>query len=78
MNRDLRNIHPKAKIGKNVTIAPFATIEEDVVIGDNCNIGPNTCIQNGTRIGTEVRDVGAPSGAGWSFGRTCRDGALAL
>ncbi len=51
MNRDLRNIHPKAIIGKNVTIAPFATIEEDVVIGDNCNIGPNACIQNGTRMG---------------------------
>jgi len=51
MNRDLRNIHPKAKIGKNVTIAPFVTIEEDVVIGDNSEIKASACIQNGTRMG---------------------------
>lgn len=48
---DLRNIHPEAKIGKNVTIAPFATIEKDVVIGDNTWIGPNACIMDGARIG---------------------------
>ncbi len=51
MNRDLRNIHPNAKIGKNVTIAPFVTIEEDVVIGDNSEIKASACIQNGTRMG---------------------------
>ena len=33
-------ISPKAKIGKNVTIYPFAYIEDDVEIGDNCVIFP--------------------------------------
>ena len=33
INHNLANIHPKAKIGKNVIIEPFATIYEDVVIG---------------------------------------------
>ena len=27
-------VHPKAQIGDNVEIMPFAYIEEDVVIGD--------------------------------------------
>lgn len=31
-------IDPKAKIGKNVTIYPFAYIEGDVEIGDDCVI----------------------------------------
>lgn len=45
-------ISPKAKIGKNVTIYPFAYIEDDVVIGDNCVIYPYVSIMNGTRLGT--------------------------
>lgn len=44
-------ISPKAKIGKNVTIYPFAYIEDDVVIGDNCVIYPYVSIMNGTRMG---------------------------
>ena len=31
-------VHPEAQIGQNVTIDPFAVIEKDVVIGDNCRI----------------------------------------
>ena len=31
-------VHPEAQIGQNVTIDPFAVIEKDVVIGDNCHI----------------------------------------
>ena len=45
-NQTLSNIHPKAKIGKNVIIEPFATIYEDVVIGDNCWIASNVVIMN--------------------------------
>ena len=48
---NLRNIHPKAKIGKNVKIDPFVTIEEDVEIGDNTWIGPNAVVMNGTGMG---------------------------
>lgn len=44
-------IDPKAKIGKNVTIYPFAYIEGDVEIGDDCIIYPYVSIMNGTRMG---------------------------
>ena len=44
-------ISPKAKIGQNVTIYPFAYIEDDVVIGDDCVIYPYVSVMNGTRLG---------------------------
>lgn len=44
-------IDPRAKIGKNVTIYPFAYIEGDVVIGDDCIIFPYVSVMNGTRLG---------------------------
>ncbi|MDO4159743.1 MAG: acyl-ACP--UDP-N-acetylglucosamine O-acyltransferase [Prevotellaceae bacterium] len=44
-------IDPKAKIGKNVTIYPFAYIEGDVEIGDDCVIYPYVSILNGTKMG---------------------------
>ncbi len=44
-------IDPKAKIGKNVTIFPFAYIEGDVEIGDDCIIFPYVSVMNGTRLG---------------------------
>ena len=51
----LRNIHPGAQIGQNVTIEPFTTIADDVVIGDGTWIGPNVCIMEGTRIGKNCK-----------------------
>jgi UDP-N-acetylglucosamine acyltransferase len=50
----LANIHPEAKIGNNVTIEAFATIQRDVVIGDGCWIGPNAILWDGTRLGKKV------------------------
>ncbi|SMP25381.1 acyl-[acyl-carrier-protein]--UDP-N-acetylglucosamine O-acyltransferase [Flavobacterium hercynium] len=49
----LRNtaISAKAKIGNNVHIGNFCTIEDDVVIHDNTWIGNNVSILNGSRIG---------------------------
>lgn len=47
----MNNIHRNAKIGRDVQVGPFTTIEEDVVIGDGCRIGANACILNGTRMG---------------------------
>lgn len=44
-------VDPKAKIGKNVTIYPFAYVEGDVEIGDDCVIYPYVSILNGTRLG---------------------------
>lgn len=48
-------IHPGAQIGENVSIEPFVTIAEDVVIGDNTWIGPHVTILNGVRIGNNCR-----------------------
>ncbi len=50
-----QDIHPNAKIGKHVKIASFVTVEEDVVIGDGCEIGANVCILNGTRLGENCK-----------------------
>jgi UDP-N-acetylglucosamine acyltransferase len=51
----LTNVHPEAKIGKNVIIEPFATIHKDVVIDDDTWIGPNAVIFDGARIGKHVK-----------------------
>src|ERR1017187_1047467 len=48
-------LHPKAKIGTNVTIEPFSTIYDNVEIGDNTWIGPNVTIFSGARIGKNCR-----------------------
>lgn len=48
---DKAYIHKDAKIGKNVTIYPFAYIEGDVEIGDDCVIYPYVSIMDGTRMG---------------------------
>ncbi len=55
MNKTLNDIHPNARIGKNVKISSFVTIEEDVVIGDGTIIHPNVCVLNGTRIGKNCK-----------------------
>ncbi|MDQ7947235.1 MAG: UDP-3-O-(3-hydroxymyristoyl)glucosamine N-acyltransferase [Pedobacter sp.] len=46
-------IHPSAKIGKNVFIGAFCTIEEDVEIGDNCQIFTQVYIGANTKIGND-------------------------
>lgn len=50
-----RNIHPDAKIGANVTIAPFSSIYGDVEIGNGTWIGPNVTIFDGARIGKNCK-----------------------
>lgn len=62
-------IHPKAKIGKNVTIGPFNIIGPDVTIGDNCHIhshcvfdgiitvGKNNIFHSFCSIGTPPQDL---------------------
>lgn len=47
----LAYVDSAAKVGKNVTIQPFAYIEEDVEIGDDCVIMSGARILNGTRLG---------------------------
>ena len=47
----LAYIHPEAKIGENVEIAPFVFIDKNVVIGDNNKIMAHASILYGSRIG---------------------------
>ena len=49
------NVHPNAKIGKNVVISPFVTIAEHVEIGDNCWIGPCAAINDYVKIGNNCK-----------------------
>lgn len=51
----LANVHPEARIGKNVVIEPFATVQKDVVIEDGSWIGPGAVIWDGSRIGKNVK-----------------------
>lgn len=55
MNKPLSNIHPKAKIGKNVNIESFVTVAEDVEIGEGTWIGPSVTIMDGTKIGKNCK-----------------------
>ena len=56
MDKPLSNIHPKAKIGKNVKIESFTTISEDVEIGEGTWVGPNVTIMDGARIGKNCKN----------------------
>lgn len=48
---NLAFVHPEAKLGENVTVEPFAFIDKNVVIGDNCHIRAHANILSGARIG---------------------------
>lgn len=48
-------IHPEAKLGKNVTIEPFAFIDRNVEIGDGSHIMSGANIRSGSRIGRNCR-----------------------
>ena len=49
------NIHPDAKIGDNVIIESFTTINKNVEIGEGTWIGPNVTIFEGARIGKNCK-----------------------
>jgi len=51
----LSNIHPDARLGKNVQVDAFSTIQGDVVIGEGTWIGPNVSIFDGARIGKNCK-----------------------
>ncbi len=55
MISNLAHIHPKAQIGANVTIDPFAMIHDDVVIGDGTHVMSNVTIFPCSRIGKNCR-----------------------
>jgi UDP-N-acetylglucosamine acyltransferase len=41
----------KAALGNNVTVGPYAVIEDDVIIGSGTTIGPHVYCADGARIG---------------------------
>ena len=45
-------INPGARLGKDVDVGPFTTIEADVTIGEGTVIGPNVSIMPYTSIGS--------------------------
>ena len=44
-------ISPKAELGADVVVEPYAVIDEGVRIGDGCRIGPHAHISGNTSIG---------------------------
>ncbi len=48
-------IHPSAIIGKDVTVGPYAVIDENTEIGDGCVIGAHVTIHPYTKIGKNCR-----------------------
>lgn len=51
----MNHIHPKAKLGLNVTVGPFSYVSEHVEIGDNCRIDSNVVIMDYVKIGANCR-----------------------
>ncbi|MDR2466343.1 MAG: acyl-ACP--UDP-N-acetylglucosamine O-acyltransferase [Prevotellaceae bacterium] len=51
----MNHIHPKAKLGRNVTVGPFSYVSEHVEIGDNCQIASNVVIMDYVKIGDNCR-----------------------
>ena len=51
MTDKMTNVHPDARIGRDVTIEPFTSIAAHVEIGDGCWIGPNVTIFDYVRLG---------------------------
>lgn len=55
MIHPLANVHPDARLGPNVQVDAFATIEGDVEIGENTWVGSHAMVHNGARIGNNVK-----------------------
>jgi UDP-N-acetylglucosamine acyltransferase len=55
MQNSMSSVHPEAKIGANVVIGSFVTIEKNVVIGEGTMIMPHATILDGARIGKNCR-----------------------
>ena len=55
MISNLAFVHPDARLGKDVTVGPFAYISGNAVIGDGTWVGPNATIMDGARIGKKCR-----------------------
>ncbi|HNQ11595.1 MAG TPA: acyl-ACP--UDP-N-acetylglucosamine O-acyltransferase [Bacteroidia bacterium] len=54
MISEMAYIHQDAKLGAKVKVEPFASIHNDVIIGDGCHIMSGAVIFQGARIGKNV------------------------
>jgi UDP-N-acetylglucosamine acyltransferase len=48
-------IHPNAKIGAGTTVGPYTIIDENVTVGEKCEIQGHVVLTGITKIGNEVR-----------------------
>jgi UDP-N-acetylglucosamine acyltransferase len=48
-------VSPKASLGENVQIGPFAVIEDDVFIGDGTWVGAHAVVYSGVRLGRDCK-----------------------
>ncbi len=48
-------VHPSVRAGRNVTIGPYAVVDEDVILGDDVRIDAHAMIKPHTRIGKGTR-----------------------
>ena len=51
----LAHIHPNAKLGKDITVDPFAVIEDEVVIGDGTHIMSHAVVMKKVIIGKSCK-----------------------
>jgi UDP-3-O-[3-hydroxymyristoyl] glucosamine N-acyltransferase len=47
-------VHPTAKLGRDVSVLPFACIGENTVIGDRCTIHPGAVIGRDCKLGNDI------------------------
>lgn len=48
-------VHPRARLGENVSVGAYSLVGEQVEIGDNTSVGPHVVIEGHTRIGRRNR-----------------------
>lgn len=46
-------VSPKAELGEDVSVGPFSVIEDDVFIGNNCQLAGHVTIKSGTALGAD-------------------------
>ncbi|MDR0659432.1 MAG: acyl-ACP--UDP-N-acetylglucosamine O-acyltransferase [Prevotellaceae bacterium] len=52
---ELTQIHPEAKLAKDIVVCPFTTIAKNVEIGEGAWIGPNVTIMENVKIGKNCK-----------------------
>ena len=59
MNQPLAYVHPGAKIGKNVVVEPFSTINNNVEIGEGARVGASSVVLHDVPARVSVAGVPA-------------------